>query len=291
MYRSHLRQILDRQGVRNHRGPLRAKAPAGDGKGKTPTGGASGGDDEGDDEEDLDARIARVLDTKLNAAITGHTKRLKSDLEKSLGDVVAKALSEKKPADDKPADQGGNAPAGAAAKADPEVLKMREQLEKLSKSHAESEARAKSAEQKAARDATHAKLKEQLDGMGIKGVKARAVIADLEQSGALKLNEETGAYELTIKRTRTKGAKAEELAFDDLGAGLKDWASTDDAKEFLPAPSSTQTGARRPGTAPTTTTARAPSGGARRELSERESAEAAADQLQRQGVDLASLLD
>jgi hypothetical protein len=284
MYESHLRQLLDRQGVRNHRGPLRAKAPAGDGKGKTPTGGASGGDDEGDDEEDLDARIARVIDTKLNAAITGHTKRLKSDLEKSLGDVVAKALSEKKPADDRPADQGGNAPAGAAAKADPEVLKMREQLEKLTRSQAESEARAKAAEQKAARDATHATLREQLDSMGIKGPRARAVIHDLEASGMLKLSE-SGVYELTVKRARAKGAKAEELVFEDLADGLKDWALTEDAREFLPPPSSA---AAKPGARPVSQAASQPRRAATTPTDRPLSDEEVAAELARAGTDLAA---
>lgn len=250
MFESHLRQLLDRRGVRNHHGPLRAKAPAGDGKGKTPTGGAGGGggDDEGDD-EDEDTRIARIVNTQLNAAITGHVKRLKGDLEKSFGDVVAKALSEKKP-EEKPADQGNNAPANGA-KVDPEVAKLREQLDKITRTQAETEARAKAAETKALRDTAHATLREQLDTLGVKGVKARAVIHDLEQSGALRLNDETGAYELVVKRARSKNAKAEELVFDDLSDGLKDWGQTEDAREFLPPPSPTRPGASpRPGQQP-----------------------------------------
>jgi hypothetical protein len=74
---------------------------------------------------------------------------------------------------------------------------------------------------------------------------ARAVIHDLEASNALRLNEETGAYELAVKRPRSKGARPEELTYDDLAAGLKDWSQTDDAREFLPAQQAQQPQAGR----------------------------------------------
>jgi hypothetical protein len=180
-----------------------------------------------------------AFNAKLNAAVSSHAKRLKAEFEKSLADAVAK-LTPTKP-DDKPAD---DKPAGGA-KPDPEVARLREQVEKLTKQSADADAARAKAEQKAARDATHATLREQLDGLGIKGARARAVIADLESSGQLRLNEETGAYELAVKRPRSKGARPEELTYDDLGAGLKDWSQTDDAREFLPAQQAQQPQAGR----------------------------------------------
>lgn len=219
------------------RGPLAHRplhnAPAGGGGKGNPTGPAKGGDGDGDgDDEDLDARITRLLDQKLNPAITTHLKRFGEKIEKTLADQVAK-LAPPKP-EDKPEDKP--APGGPAPKADPEVVKLREQLDKLTRSQAESEARAKAAEQKAARDTVHAQLKESLAQKGVTGARARAVIADLETSGALKFDEESGQYTLSVKRPRAKGAKAEELVFDDLAAGLDDWTKTPDAAEFLPPP-------------------------------------------------------
>lgn len=190
-------------------------------------------------EEKAAAEADAAFNAKLNAAVSSHTKRLKAEFEKSLADAIAK-ITPPKP-DDKPDDK----PAGGA-KTDPELAKLRETVEKLSKQAADADAARVKAEQKAARDATHAALREQLDGLGIKSVKARAVIHDLEASGQLRLNAETGTYELAVKRARTKGARPEELTYDDLAAGLKDWSQTDDAKEFLPAQQSAQTPARRP---------------------------------------------
>ncbi len=226
------------------RGPLAHRplhnAPAGGGSGKSnPAGGGGGksnpaGDGDGDgDDDDLEARITRVLDAKLNPAITAHLKRFGEKIEKTLAEQVAK-LAPPKP-EDKPEDKPADKPAGGT-KADPEVVKLREQVDKLTRSHAESEARAKAAEQKAARDTVHAQLKESLAAKGVQGARARAVIADLEQSGSLRFDEESGQYTLSVKRARAKGAKAEELVYDDLVAGLDDWAKTPDAAEFLPPP-------------------------------------------------------
>lgn len=196
-------------------------------------------------EEKAAAEADAAFNAKLNAAVTAHAKRLEERFNKALDEKLAKLAPPK--TDDKPDEK----PAGGA-KTDPEVARLREQVEKLTKQSADAEAARMKAEQKAARDATHTALREQLDGLGVKGPKARAVIHDLEASGQLRLNTETGAYELVVKRARTKGARAEELTYDDLGAGLKDWSQTDDAKEFLPAQQSAQQqGARRaPGALP-----------------------------------------
>jgi hypothetical protein len=279
------------------RGPLAHRplhnAPAGGGSGKSnPAGGGGGksnpaGDGDGDgDDDDLEARITRVVEQKLNPAITAHMKRFSAQVEKTLAEQVAK-LAPPKP-EDKPEDKP--APGGAPPKADPELLKLRDGYEKLQKQFAEESAARKAAEQKAARDATHADLRSHLDALGVKGARARAVIADLEQSGALKLNEESGQYELTVKRARTKGAKPEALTFDDLAAGLKDWAATEDAKEFLPPPANLNPGGKRPGL-PATPRAPTNPGAPPRELSDQERAERATETLTKQGIDLSSLLD
>jgi hypothetical protein len=51
----------------------------------------------------------------------------------------------------------------------------------------------------------------------------------------------------TEKRSRAQGAAAQEMEFSDLGEGVADWASTPEAKEFLPAPSTPARPQPRPG--------------------------------------------
>lgn len=202
-----------------------------------------------DGADDLDARIASVIDAKLNSAITTHLKRHSTAMEKTIAETLAKALEARSASDQQ--GQQTQARGDAQQRTDPELAKLRETVEKLSKQAADADAARVKAEQKAARDATHTQLREHLDALGIKGARARAVIADLEASGALRVDDESGAYVLGVKRARSKGARPEELVFDDFGAALKDWSQTDDAKEFLPAQTSTQTSVRRaPGALP-----------------------------------------
>lgn len=208
-----------------------------------------------DGADDLDARIAAAIDarlsTTLNSAITTHLKRHTTSMEKTIADSIAKALEANRGADQGQQTQPRGATEQASQRTDPELAKLRETVEKLSKQAADADAARIKAEQKAARDATHTQLREHLDGLGIKGARARAVIADLEASGALRVDEESGAYVLGVKRARSKGARPEELVFDDFAAALKDWSQTDDAKEFLPAQTATQTPSRRaPGSLP-----------------------------------------
>lgn len=68
-------------------------------------------------QDDLDTRIARALDTRLNAAITGHMKRAQGAWEKALDDKLAK-LAPAAPPPAQPADK----PVQGADKADPETL-------------------------------------------------------------------------------------------------------------------------------------------------------------------------
>lgn len=239
---------------------------------------------EGEDtSEDLDARITRLLDAKLNSALTSRDKRLQAAISKSLEEQLAKFTPTAPAAEPK-----GDAPAtGAAPKADPEVLKLRDQVERLQRQAEEATRARADAEQRARRDGARAQLREALEAKGVKGARARAVIADLEAQGAVRFDEETGAASLVLKRVRTKGASAQELAFDDLAAGIDDWSKSPDAAEFLPAPQ-TATTPRRPGAPQTATTQRT---GPARPQTDDEIAEAVAQDLERQGVDVASLFD
>lgn len=236
----------------------------------------------------LEAKIGAIVNKHLNGAITAHTKRTMDSFTKVLDERFAKFTPPAEPKGDAPA-AGGT----ATTKADPEVMKLREQVEKLQRQAEEATRARTETEQRSRRESARAQLREALDAKGVKGAKARAVIADLEAQGAVRFDEETGTASLVLKRVRTKGARAEELAFEDLAAGIEDWAKSPDAAEFLPPPQAATT-MRRPnvGAAPaqgprpaasTTTTARP--------QTDEEIAEEVARDLERQGVDLNSLFE
>lgn len=250
---------------------------------KKPAPGAQGEGDTPNQDDELDARIAKMLDAKLNAALTARDKRTLGAVEKLLAERLDAALAKvapEKPAD-KPADSG-------TSKADPEVLKLREKLDALEKKNAEAEQRARAVEERSRKDSARATLREALEAKGIKGARARAVIADLEHSGALRFTDE-GLPELAIKRSRMKGAPAEELAFDDLAAGIEDWSKTNDAAEFLPPPSTVTTNAAR--RAPVTPTPRGPATPATPATPDRSPSDAeVVQQLARQGIDIDALV-
>jgi hypothetical protein len=241
-------------------------------------------DDTETDSSLSEERVAQLIDTKLNAAISGHLKRALGGLDKTIADVVAKAVAGLAPKpEDRPA---GDAP---AAKPDPAVARLQAEIEALKKRGEEAETRERHAVLTARKDRTRAEVLTHLDAKGVKGARARAVLADLEASGALRF-EEDGTPKLAVKRVRsaTKGASAEELEFDDLRAGVDDWTRTDDAREFLPAPTTTP----KPGTRPAAPARPgAPDRTGRPDpVSLEDAVEGLTADLARQGVDLGALL-
>lgn len=179
----------------------------------------------------------------VNSAVSSHTKRIESRFEARLTEIT-KALSTK------PAQPEGEQPQGAQqqqAPSDPRMKILEQQLADLKRKSEESETRAQKIERESRQNAVRATLREQLEAKGIKGARARAVLADLEASQSVRYLED-GRVEGVVKRVRTKGGKPEELTHDDLGSFVADWAQSDDAREFLPAPA----------TAPATKPHRAP---------------------------------
>ena len=214
----------------------------------------------------------------VNSAVTSHLKRAQAATEKLIAESIGKALAAapKPEAADAPAADGKGKPAESA-----DAKLMREKLEKLEAKYAEAEARAKATEEKARRDAARADLRAALEAKGVKGAKAAALVSHLEATGAVRFTED-GKPELVVKRSRSKGAAAEELAFD-LAAGVEDWSKTPDAAEFLPAPT---TPAGRPGQAAPTGPRRAAQTYATPATSDAEMARRAAESLAAQGVDV-----
>lgn len=178
----------------------------------------------------------------VNQAITGHLKRVKWD--EIIAPVVARVAP--KPAPEAPKNDGQSADGKAA---DPRVKMLEEQMAELRRQNAEALERARATSLAAARDKTRATVREQLEARGVRGTKAKAVISMLEAEGHLAYDDE-GRAALTVKRARgPRGTPAEVLTHDDLVEGLDDWAKTDEAAEFLPAPVATKP-ATKPGAAP-----------------------------------------
>lgn len=175
---------------------------------------------------DLGKTVAPIV----NAAVTNHLKRLP--------DRGAPPPDGAPP----PPPDGGSGAQAANAKVQAEIAALRAQVEASEKGRRE-------AERKAQVDAVRRRVADGLAAKGITGAKQRAVLADLESSGRLRV-EEDGTVLLTVERARVKGAKAAPLEHRDLAEGLDDWAQTDDAREFLPAPGAAAAGGARPARMP-----------------------------------------
>lgn len=175
--------------------------------------------------ERVNAALAQVSNT-VNAAVTGQLKRI------DFAGMIAKAL----PAQSAQAGAQGDAKPDAATQPSPAEARLAAKLAELEARDRETTAKYAAREREVAREAARVVLREQLAAKGVSAVRARAAINDLEMTKALRFDE-NGAPVLAIKRARTKGARPEELVFEDLSDGLADWAQTPDAAEFLPAPS------------------------------------------------------
>lgn len=220
--------------------------------------GQQGGDANSNGEgEDLDTRISKLLDAKLNSALTARDKRLQAALVKTLEEKLTQKTPEAAGGGNASGDTTGNAGQAregahggglgreGAQRADPEVVKLKEKLDQLERKNLESEARAKAVEEKARHDAMRAQVREALEAKGIKGTRAAAVLALLVEQKQLRFNDETGEPELLVTRPRAKGAKPETLAFG-VKDGIEDWSKSDEANEFKPAAQIQTPGPRRP---------------------------------------------
>lgn len=215
-----------------------------------PNANADDGDGEGNDaagDAALEARIAKIA----NSAVTAQLKReLPKQLDAFKGDL-AKLFDErlpKKPADDANGDGKGEGK-GAAQKADPEMLKLKEQLEKLTKANEEERRLRTEAEERNRREKAELTLRTELvEKHGLRAEHAEALVDRWMARGTLKFNND-GEPVLTVKRARSKGARAEELEFS-LSEGVADWAKGDDAKPWLPAAGASQANQRNAPRAP-----------------------------------------
>jgi hypothetical protein len=249
-------------------------------------------EEEREAEEEARQAAEQEANEKLNAAISAHLKRAMKGLSpeaisKLVGEQVAKALEGFKPPASEEPKKGEE-----KNKADPQVLALQEDLEKVKRALQESDAKAKAAEDRERKNGARDQLKTALDAKGIKGARAAALISHMEATEALRFDED-GKPILVVSRSRTKGSPAEALEFE-VGPGIDDWAKTTEAAEFLPPPTangSGRNGAGARGAQPQT--------GARRQaprfegdaVSDAEAARRTHEQLTAQGINVGALLN
>jgi hypothetical protein len=155
--------------------------------------------------------------------------------EKRLGNIVNSAVvshlsraSKHQSAQEQQDNKAANKPKQSA-----DITKLEEQIKYLHEQIEKANAERREIEAKAARERARRALADALAAKGITGARQRAVIADLELSGAFRLDED-GTPMFAVTRSRVKGARPTEIVHRDIAEAVDDWLQTDDAKEFLP---------------------------------------------------------
>lgn len=231
----------------------------------------------------VEQAVAKTVGPVVNAAITNQLKRLKpqepANVEKLVADAVAKALAAtQQPPAGTPAD-------GEAGKPNKDFIDLTEKYERIEKKLAESEAKAKSIEEKARWDGARESVRKSLAAKGISGLRADALVALFESSKALRFDED-GVPKLSVTRARSKNAQPEELLWD-IDPGVDDWSKSPHAAEFLPAPTTPTTRQANYGQS-VNGTKRPPIQYDKPALSEQEALRRAEESLVNQGVDIAA---
>lgn len=175
------------------------------------------------------AALSKSIAGVVNAAVTNHMKRVQP------------------PEQGQQAQQQGQQQQGQAPP-DLQIVRLQEKLAKLEEETAAERKRAADIERRSHVDGARRALADKLSAKGVVGARQRAVIADLESRGLFRL-EEDGTPALAVTRARVKGSKAAELVHRDLAEAVEDWVQTEEAREFLPAPSGAINGPRGNGTA------------------------------------------
>lgn len=172
--------------------------------------------------DDLDSKIEDIVNKKLNPAITNHFKRFEDRFGKTMQKLVAETLATALPKKEEE---------------EPEAKPVKNKVENdrlaaLEKKLADAEKRASETEERARVTSAKSELQSLLEKKGIKASRARALIAQFMQDGALKWDEE-GNPVLSVRRQRTKNGTEEEMTFP-LDRGVDDWSAHPDAADFLP---------------------------------------------------------
>ena len=188
--------------------------------------------------DDLDSVLEAKLSKIVNAAVSSHTKRIAKDFDEKLSKLSPKpkesgeddAAQGDDAADKANAKPGAQQPANAAgAKTDPELDKLRKQLEALTAKQREAEKRAAESERRRIETEGMTALRSTLTGKVAAGAED-AVVAMLRGRNAVAIGDD-GAVRLKLR------ASADEPEDGlDLSDGIAAFLKTPEAKFFVPAP-------------------------------------------------------
>lgn len=172
--------------------------------------------------EKLTPEIGNVV----NKAVTSQLERESKRAAKERAEAEAKQQGQ-------PLANGQPTTEQAKEKDDPRVVKLLAQVEQLTQKYQQSEERAAQITRDNAVNAMRAAAADSLSKKGIVGTRAKAAISMLELEGRLGLTEQgTGAVFITRKNSF---GQADKVAYD-IGEGLDEWCKSEEAKDFLPAP-------------------------------------------------------
>lgn len=175
--------------------------------------------------DEIETRIAQAVASALTQAERKWNERLNAAITNR---IKATKTTEQTPAPHDATEGDATQPTSQVAMLQREVARMRAQVE-------ESQRAATSERVARQTDAANVRVAQALAAKGITGARARAVLADMRQSNALRLDDD-GNVILTVRTPIAKGAKPEPVDYADVSEAVDAWSKTDDAREFLPAP-------------------------------------------------------
>jgi hypothetical protein len=170
-------------------------------------------------------RVAAMV----NQAISSHAKRQSSAIEKLLEEKLGKFAEAIKPA---PATEGEKSTKGST-----EAQMVKQQMDELRRLYDEEKAARVATDTKSKWDSAQNQLRLALQKKQIRPELLEVAVGHLAHVSKALRFDENGNPILGVKRSRMKGAAAEENIFD-IDGGVEDWLKTEEAKPFMPPPPS-----------------------------------------------------
>lgn len=202
--------------------------------------GDGGGGDRGDGDGDGDERLQKLVDQKVNAALSNHLGRFRTSFEKDLDTKLSKSLepvtgslSELK--DTLAKGRGDHKPDKTDEEAE-ELKKANARIAELERKNKEAEEHAQATERKRLSSEERTALTEALSQAGVDKNRIRAAVALLyNEDRRVKRDDEGNIVFLVPKAGYTDEVKLED--------GIPDWLKTEEGKAFLPATGAAGSGA------------------------------------------------
>lgn len=164
--------------------------------------------------------------TMINGALGTHAKRV----EKMITEAVAKALSSVP----QPAPAPIEEPKGKDSK-DAKQAELERRLADMQRRLEESDRARRDEADARRRTETRGAVRSQLEAKNVRKELLDLALDAMMANGTIRFDED-GRAVMSVKRSRSKGASAEEQIFDDLASGVADWVQTDIAAALIKAP-------------------------------------------------------